>query len=121
MRVFMAAAALVAGLLSVATAEAQTWPNKTVKIIVPYQAGQGTDVATRYFADQLTKALGQTFYVDNKPGAGGNIGTEAAAHSQRIGRLLDGTDGLWQRFQAGRNVDTITEQIAPLDQYVPQH
>jgi tripartite-type tricarboxylate transporter receptor subunit TctC len=90
----MAAAALVAGLLSVATAEAQTWPNKTVKIIVPYQAGQGTDVATRYFADQLTKALGQTFYVDNKPGAGGNIGTEAAAHSPADGyTLLMGTNG----------------------------
>jgi len=94
MRVFMAAAALVAGLLSVAAAEAQTWPNKTVKIIVPYQAGQGTDVATRYFADQLTKALGQTFYVDNKPGAGGNIGTEAAAHSPADGyTLLMGTNG----------------------------
>jgi tripartite-type tricarboxylate transporter receptor subunit TctC len=94
MRVFMAAAALAAGLLSVATAEAQTWPNKTVKIIVPYQAGQGTDVATRYFADQLTKALGQTFYVDNKPGAGGNIGTEAAAHSPADGyTLLMGTNG----------------------------
>ena len=94
MRVFMAVAALVAGLLSVATAEAQTWPNKTVKIIVPYQAGQGTDVATRYFADQLTKALGQTFYVDNKPGAGGNIGTEAAAHSPADGyTLLMGTNG----------------------------
>ena len=94
MRVFMAVAALVAGLLSVAAAEAQTWPNKTVKIIVPYQAGQGTDVATRYFADQLTKALGQTFYVDNKPGAGGNIGTEAAAHSPADGyTLLMGTNG----------------------------
>ena len=90
----MAAAALVAGLLSVAAAEAQTWPNKSVKIIVPYQAGQGTDVATRYFADQLTKALGQTFYVDNKPGAGGNIGTEAAAHSPADGyTLLMGTNG----------------------------
>ena len=69
MKVFTVAAALLAGLLSGAVAQAQTWPNKTVKIIVPYQAGQGTDVATRYFADQLTKALGQTFFVDNKPGA----------------------------------------------------
>jgi tripartite-type tricarboxylate transporter receptor subunit TctC len=94
MKVFTVAAALLAGLLSSAVAQAQTWPNKTVKIIVPYQAGQGTDVATRYFADQLTKALGQTFYVDNKPGAGGNIGTEAAAHSPADGyTLLMGTNG----------------------------
>jgi tripartite-type tricarboxylate transporter receptor subunit TctC len=94
MKVFTVAAALLAGLLSSAVAQAQTYPNKTVKIIVPYQAGQGTDVATRYFADQLTKALGQTFYVDNKPGAGGNIGTEAAAHSTADGyTLLMGTNG----------------------------
>ncbi|GEP60275.1 Bug family tripartite tricarboxylate transporter substrate binding protein [Reyranella soli] len=94
MRVLTAAAALLAGLLSCTAVQAQTYPNKTVKIIVPYQAGQGTDVATRYFADQLTKALGQTFYVDNKPGAGGNIGTEAAAHSPADGyTLLMGTNG----------------------------
>ena len=94
MKVFTVAAALLAGLLSSAAAQAQTYPNKKVKIIAPYQAGQGTDVATRYFADQLTKALGQTFYVDNKPGAGGNIGTEAAAHSPADGyTLLMGTNG----------------------------
>jgi tripartite-type tricarboxylate transporter receptor subunit TctC len=94
MKVLTVAAALLAGLLSGTAAQAQTYPNKTVKIIVPYQAGQGTDVATRYFADQLTKALGQTFYVDNKPGAGGNIGTEAAAHSPADGyTLLMGTNG----------------------------
>ena len=94
MRVLTVAAALLAGLLSCSVAQAQTYPAKTVKIIVPYQAGQGTDVATRYFADQLSKALGQTFYVDNKPGAGGNIGTEAAAHSPADGyTLLMGTNG----------------------------
>ena len=88
MRVFMAAAALVAGLLSVATAEAQTWPNKTVKIIVPYQAGQGTDVITRYLADKLSTAMGERFIVDNKPGAGGNIGTEAAVRAPADGYTL---------------------------------
>ena len=63
-----------------------------MKIIVPYQAGQGTDVGARLFAEQLTKALGQQVYVDNKPGAGGNIGTAEAARSPNDGyTLLMGT------------------------------
>ncbi len=82
------AAGLLAALLWGAAATAQTWPAKPVRIIVPYQAGQGTDVAARYFAEQLSKGLGQTFHVDNKPGAGGNIGTEAAAHSPADGYTL---------------------------------
>ena len=82
------AVGVVTGLLFSLAATAQTYPTKTVKIIVPYQAGQGTDVAARYFAEQLSKALGQTFYVDNKPGAGGNIGTEATARSAADGYTL---------------------------------
>jgi len=80
-----AAAALLA---FAALAAAQGYPNKPVKIIVAYQAGQGTDVATRYVAEQLNKALGQAFFIDNKPGAGGNIGTEAAARSAPDGYTL---------------------------------
>jgi tripartite-type tricarboxylate transporter receptor subunit TctC len=83
---------LMAALLLALPAAAQTYPAKPVRMIVPYQAGQGTDVAARYFSEQLGKALGQQFFVDNKPGAGGNIGTEAAAHSPADGyTLLMGT------------------------------
>jgi len=69
-------------------AAAQNYPHKPVKIIVAYQAGQGTDVATRLIADQLGKALNGNFYVENKPGAGGNLGTEAAARSAPDGYTL---------------------------------
>jgi tripartite-type tricarboxylate transporter receptor subunit TctC len=79
-------------LLLALPAAAQTYPAKPVRMIVPYQAGQGTDVAARLFSEQLGKALGQQFFVDNKPGAGGNIGTEAAAKSPADGyTLLMGT------------------------------
>src|SRR5882672_1885649 len=93
LRALTCAAGLLAALLWSTAATAQTYPTKPVRIIVPYQAGQGTDVAARYFAEQLSKALGQTFYVDNKPGAGGNIGAEAAAHAAADGyTLLMGTN-----------------------------
>lgn len=72
---------------------AQTYPSKPVRIIVPYQAGQGTDVVARYFAEQLSRTLGQRFYVENKPGAGGNIGAEQAARADADGyTLLMGTN-----------------------------
>lgn len=66
----------------------QSYPTKPVRIIVAYQAGQGTDVATRHFAEQLTKLLGQSFYVENLPGAGGNIGTANAAKAAPDGYTL---------------------------------
>ena len=67
---------------------AQSYPTKPVRIIVPYQAGQGTDVVARYLADQLSRTTGQRFYVENKPGAGGNIGAEQAAHSEAAGYTI---------------------------------
>lgn len=70
------------------TASAATYPTKPVKIIVPYQAGQGTDIAARYFADHLSQALGQPFIVENRGGAGGNIGTQAAARAAPDGYTL---------------------------------
>lgn len=64
------------------------YPNRPVKIIVAYPAGQSTDIATRYFADKLTKNLGQAFIVENRPGAAGNIGTAAAARATPDGYTL---------------------------------
>ena len=88
MNLFRKAAVAVVLLATASLALAQAYPSKPVRIVVAYQAGQGTDVATRYLAEQLTKSLGQSFYVENKPGAGGNVGTEAAARATPDGYTL---------------------------------
>jgi len=82
------AAALAAGFALASHALADGYPNKPIRIIVAYQAGQGTDVVTRYVAEKLSQSLGQSVVIDNKPGAGANIGTEAAARSAPDGYTL---------------------------------
>jgi tripartite-type tricarboxylate transporter receptor subunit TctC len=70
------------------------YPEKPVRIIVPFAAGGGVDILTRVLAHHLSERLGQQFIVDDKPGAGGNLGTEAAAKSSPDGyTLLVGTTG----------------------------
>jgi len=88
--------ALLAALLfagAPAAASAQDWPSRPLRIVVPFPAGGSADVQTRVIADELSKALGQPVVIENKPGAGGNIGTEQAAHSEADGyTLLMGTN-----------------------------
>lgn len=69
------------------------WPNRVVKIVVPAGAGGQTDLFARFMADQLGKAFGQPFIVDNKPGASGNIGAVAVARSPSDGYTLLFTAG----------------------------
>jgi len=57
----------------------QTWPNQTIKIIVPFPAGGGTDALARTISIELSKVLNQTVYVENKPGANGIIGAQFVA------------------------------------------
>ncbi|MBO1111015.1 Bug family tripartite tricarboxylate transporter substrate binding protein [Bordetella petrii] len=87
LRSTMLAACVLAAAAAPASAQ-QAYPDKPVKIVVAYTAGQGTDVASRYFAEQLSKVLGQTFYVENRGGAGGNIGTDIAARAAPDGYTL---------------------------------
>lgn len=84
----LAAASLAAATGGAHAQGAHDWPNRPVKIIVAYPAGQSTDIATRYLADKLSHAFGQGFVVDNKPGAGGNIGTALAARAAPDGYTL---------------------------------
>ena len=71
-----------------AQAPPQEWPSKPVKIIVPYPPAGATDIAARVVAEKLTKAFGQTFVVENKPGAAGTIGMELVAKSAPDGYML---------------------------------
>src|SRR3978361_1474023 len=81
--------ALVPVCLSTAMAEAQTaYPNRPVKIIVPIGAGGSYDLVGRHLADVLSKRMGQAFFVENKPGAGTVVGTQAAAQSEADGYTL---------------------------------
>lgn len=64
------------------------YPDRSVRLIVPFPAGGPTDIQARILAQKLGDKLGQTFVVDNRPGAGGNIGTRAAAQSAADGYTL---------------------------------
>ncbi|NYE24736.1 Bug family tripartite tricarboxylate transporter substrate binding protein [Pigmentiphaga litoralis] len=81
--------AVVAGAFAAPAAYAQSdWPNRPIKMIVPFPAGSSPDTLARMIAQPLGKALGQAIVVDNKPGAGGNIGTAAVAHAQPDGYTI---------------------------------
>ena len=82
--VLVAAFALVAA----AAATAQSYPSRPVRLIVPFPPGGVTDLLARITAEQLTRRLGQQFVVENKPGAGGNIGAEQVAKAAPDGYSL---------------------------------
>lgn len=79
-------AILLAALAGVAPA--QTWPSRTVTLIVPYPPGGGTDIIARIIQEPLTRALGQSIIIDNRGGAGGAVGTALAAKATPDGHTL---------------------------------
>ncbi len=81
-------ACLAFGLALASPAAAQDYPSRPIKIIVPFGAGGPTDVFTRVLVEELRKSIGQPLVLENRPGAGTVIGTDAAAHATPDGYTL---------------------------------
>lgn len=85
---------LVACALAAPPVAAQTWPNRPIRLVVAFPASGTTDIIARGVAAEISKSLGQQVYVDNRPGAGGNIGTDLVAKSPPDGyTIVMGTVG----------------------------
>ena len=79
---------LACAALAVSNASAQSWPAKSVRMVVPFGTGGGTDIQARLLAESFRQSLGQTFITDNRTGAGGTIGFEIAAESPPDGHTI---------------------------------
>jgi len=118
MKRFTILVCLVLGTLAGVSSAAQTFPNRPVRLIVPFPPGGGTDILARPVAEALSKKWGQPVVVENKGGAGGSIGTDAAAKAAPDGyTLVLGTVGthainqsLYRKlpYDGVRDFDTIT-------------
>jgi tripartite-type tricarboxylate transporter receptor subunit TctC len=84
----LTSAILALGILTAGLASAQQYPTKPVRIVVPFAPGGGSDFIGRFIAQKLSERLGQQFIVDNRPGAGGNLGAELALKSPADGYTL---------------------------------
>ncbi|MEN3295817.1 MAG: hypothetical protein V7642_5070, partial [Burkholderiales bacterium] len=80
--------ACLATVLAAPAAQAQTYPDKTIRLVTPWPPGGGADGVARLVAQALTKQLGQTVYVENIAGAGGNIGTQQFTRAKPDGYTL---------------------------------
>ena len=83
-----AAAILASSIPAAAKADSASYPTRPIHILVPFAAGSASDVITRILLNRMSKTLGQNFVVENRPGAGGNTGTEAASHAAPDGYTL---------------------------------
>src|SRR5215467_1865632 len=84
-RRFLFLAATAVAVPFVGTAKAKSYPERPVRVIVPFSPGGPTDVFARIVAENLSRSLGQQFYIENQPGAGGNLGMRAGAHAPSDG------------------------------------
>lgn len=87
---FLMGAALAAAVLAAAPAHAQSYPTRPITVIIPFAGGSASDVVSRIMFDRMSRSMGQPIVVENKPGAGGNSGTQLAAKAAPDGYTLVG-------------------------------
>jgi len=87
-RLMLGAIVALAALLRGTMAEAETYPSRPITVIVPFAGGSASDVVTRIMVDRMSKSMGQPIIIDNRPGAGGDTGTAAAAKAAPDGYTL---------------------------------
>jgi tripartite-type tricarboxylate transporter receptor subunit TctC len=114
----LGAAVLVSLTLSSGIAAAQEYPNRPITWVVTGMAGSVTDIGARTYAKVLAEKLGQQFVIDNKPGAGGIIGTETVARAKPDGyTILNGTSGPFGSYSS------LYKKLSfdPLKDFIPIH
>jgi tripartite-type tricarboxylate transporter receptor subunit TctC len=89
-RLLLGAAVAIAASLSHLPAHAQSYPTRAITVIIPFAGGSASDVVSRIMLDRMSKSMGQPIVVENRPGAGGNTGTAAAAKAAPDGYTLVG-------------------------------
>jgi tripartite-type tricarboxylate transporter receptor subunit TctC len=82
------AAAVLMGLAGASQAQAQDFPNRPITLVIPFAPGGSTSIVGRVIADKMSQLLGQGIVVDNRPGAGGTVGTKAVAKSEPDGYTI---------------------------------
>ena len=118
-RVFLSAAVAAAAMLAGQPADAQPYPSHPITVIIPFAGGSASDVVSRIMFDKMSKSMGQPIVIENRPGAGGNIGPAAAAKATPDGYTLVGSgSGPFAANKAlykdlGYDPETDFEVIAP--------
>ena len=85
---FCIAAALLGASVAADSAQAQNYPARAITLVIPFAPGGSTSIVGRAIADKLSEGLGEKVVVDNRPGAGGTVGTKAVAKSDPDGYTL---------------------------------
>ena len=117
---------VLASSIAASAAQAGDYPSSPVKIIAPFGAGGPTDVYTRDIAEELRKALHQTFYIENRPGAGTTIGTDMVAKADPDGYTLlmvSGTQTVNETLYTNKPYHLLTDlvPVAPLIDRLVEH